>query len=89
MAQAILSLGPSYDTAQPVAYNSCTSNGVELNYPVHEKETLVVVRATKKFHANSTPRMPNIWEKNRFWFINNKLFIPNAKDSQNPFSRRT
>jgi len=36
---AVLSFGTTWETAQPVAYDSMTFKGAELNYPVHEKET--------------------------------------------------
>jgi hypothetical protein len=39
---AILSFGPSYDLARPVAYDSRSFKAAELNYPVHEKELLVL-----------------------------------------------
>ena len=185
---AVLLFGPTHDTARPVAYDSCTFKGAELNYLIHEKEMLVIVRALKKFRtdllghqfevwtdhktlehfhsqkdlsrrqvrwleflsqydatvhylpgekntvadalsrlpttgmpavaslltadnrgtlsrfqledtllknirtgydsdpftkklANSAPGMPNIWEESGFWFVDNRLFIPNAKDT--------
>jgi hypothetical protein len=46
---AVLSFGPSWQTARPVAYDSCSFKNAELNYPVHEKELLAVIRALKKW----------------------------------------
>jgi hypothetical protein len=45
---AVLSFGPSWETARPVAFNSSTFKDAELNYPVNEKELLAVIRALKK-----------------------------------------
>jgi hypothetical protein len=39
----VLVFGPTYDTARPVAYDSCAFKGAELNYPVHEKELLAII----------------------------------------------
>ena len=39
----VLTFGPTYETAQPVAYDSCAFKGAELNYPVHEKELLAII----------------------------------------------
>lgn len=41
---AMLSFGPTWETAQPVAFDSMTFKGVELNYPIHEKELLAIIR---------------------------------------------
>ncbi len=46
---AVLSFGKTWETARPVAYDSCSFKGAELNYPVHEKEMLAVVCALKKW----------------------------------------
>ena len=45
---AVLSFGTSWETARPVAFDSSTLKDAELNYPVHEKELLAVIRAIKK-----------------------------------------
>jgi hypothetical protein len=46
---AVLSFGPTWETARPVAFDSSTLKDAELNYPVHEKELLAVIRAIKKW----------------------------------------
>jgi len=48
---AILSFGTTYATACPVTYDSCAFKGAELNYPVHEKELLTIMRALGKWHT--------------------------------------
>jgi len=45
----VLSFGPSWETACPVAFNSMTFKNTELNYPVHEKELLAIICALKKW----------------------------------------
>ena len=49
---AVLAFGPSWDLARPVAFDSMTFKGAELNYPVHEKELLAIIRALKKWRAD-------------------------------------
>lgn len=39
----VLSFGKSWETMQPVAFNSMMFKGAEYNYPVHEKEMLPIV----------------------------------------------
>jgi len=46
---AVLSFGPSWESAQPVAFESRQMNSAEHNYPVHEQEMLVIMRALKKW----------------------------------------
>ena len=46
---AVLSFGPTWETARPVTFDSSTLKDAELNYPVHEKELLAVIRALKKW----------------------------------------
>ena len=46
---AILSFGPTWETARPVMFDSSSFKDAELNYPVHEKELLAVIRALKKW----------------------------------------
>lgn len=48
----VLSFGQSWETAWPVAFESQTFKGAELNYSVHEKKLLAIVRALKKWHAD-------------------------------------
>ena len=49
---AVLSFGESWETARPVAFESWTFKGAELNYPVHEKEMLAIIRALKKWRTD-------------------------------------
>ena len=49
---AVLSFGPSWESARPVAFDSMTFKNAELNYPVHEKELLAIIRALKKWHVD-------------------------------------
>lgn len=49
---AVLSFGKTWETARPVAFDSMTFKGAELNYPVHEKEMLAIMRALKKWRAD-------------------------------------
>jgi hypothetical protein len=46
---AILSFGKDWETTQPVVFDSMTFKKVELNYLVHEKEMLAIIRALKKW----------------------------------------
>ena len=46
---AVLSFGETWELAKPVAFDSMTFKGAELNYPVHEKELLAIIRALKKW----------------------------------------
>ncbi|RXW12306.1 hypothetical protein EST38_g13546 [Candolleomyces aberdarensis] len=49
---AVLSYGPTWHNARPVAFDSVLFRGAELNYPVHEKELLAIVTALKKWRAD-------------------------------------
>jgi hypothetical protein len=46
---ATLSVGPSWELARPVAFDSMQLKGPEKNYPVHEKEMLAIIRTLKKW----------------------------------------
>jgi hypothetical protein len=58
---AVLSFGPSWDLARPVAFDSMTFKGAELNYPVHEKELLAIIRALKKWRSDLLGSSFNIY----------------------------
>lgn len=49
---ATLSFGPTWETAQPVAFDSMQLKDAEKNYPVHEKELLAIIRALKKWRSD-------------------------------------
>ena len=49
---AVLSFGKTWETARPVAFESMTFKGAELNYPVHEKEMLAIIRALTKWKVD-------------------------------------
>jgi len=49
---ATLSVGPSWELARPVAFDSMQLKGPEKNYPVHEKELLAIIRALKKWRSD-------------------------------------
>lgn len=49
---AVLSFGETVETARPVAFESQPLRAAELNYPVHEKELLAIVRALKKWRVD-------------------------------------
>ncbi|GBE84003.1 hypothetical protein SCP_0510620 [Sparassis crispa] len=51
-SSAVLSFGPTLETAHLVAFDSMQFKGPELNYPVHEKELLAIVHALKKWCVN-------------------------------------
>jgi hypothetical protein len=42
---AMLSFGPTWETARPIAFDSMTFKAAKLNYPVHEKELLAIIHA--------------------------------------------
>ena len=46
---AVLSFGPNWETARPVAFDSSSLKDAKLNYPVHEKELLAIICALKKW----------------------------------------
>jgi hypothetical protein len=49
---AVLSVGTSWQTACPVAFDSMQLKGAEKNYPVHKKESLAIMCALKKWRSN-------------------------------------
>ena len=49
---AVLSFGTTWASAHPVTFDSMTFKGAELNYPVHEKELLAIIRALKKWQVD-------------------------------------
>ena len=44
---ALLSFGKTWETARPVAFESMTLKGAQLNYPVHKKEMLAIIHALR------------------------------------------
>lgn len=48
---AVLSWGETWETARPVAFDSAQLREAELNYPVHEKELLTIIRGLKKWRV--------------------------------------
>lgn len=49
---AVLSWGPTWETARPVAFDSMQLKGAQKNYPVHEKELLSIMRTLKKWRSD-------------------------------------
>lgn len=49
---AMLSWGPTREAACPVAFDSAQLWTAELNYPIHEKELLAIVRSLKKWQLD-------------------------------------
>jgi len=49
---AVLSWGPTWEEARPVAFDSMQLNEAQKHYPVHEKELLAIIQALKKWHAD-------------------------------------
>ena len=62
---AVLSFGPSYELARPVAYNSKSFKGAKLNYPVHEKEQLAIICALAKWRTDLLGHKFEIWTDHR------------------------
>ena len=50
--RAVLSFRKTWETARPVAFESMTLKGMELNYPVHEKELLAILWALRKWKVD-------------------------------------
>ena len=49
---ACLSFGETWESAHPIAYDSMQLNSTECNYPIHEKELLIIIHALKKWHSD-------------------------------------
>jgi len=49
---AVLSWGPTWEEARPVAFDSMQRNDAQKRYPVHEKELFAIIRALKKWCAD-------------------------------------
>lgn len=49
---AVLSWGPIWELAQPVAYDLAPLKDAQKNYPVHEKEMLAIVHVLKKWRSD-------------------------------------
>jgi RNase H-like domain found in reverse transcriptase/Reverse transcriptase (RNA-dependent DNA polymerase) len=49
---AVLSFGPTWESARPVAFDSKTLKDAELNYPTHEKELLAILHAIRKWKVD-------------------------------------
>ena len=62
---AVLTFGPTYETARPIAYNSRAFKGAELNYPVHEKELLAIVHALAKWQTDLLGHTFEVWTDHR------------------------
>jgi len=58
----MLSYGLTRETTRPVAFDSVTLKDAQLNYPVHEKEMLAIIRALTKWRPT--------------WFTHNHLHRP-------------
>ena len=50
---AVLSYSKTWETAQPVAFDSIALKDMQLNYPVDEKELLAIIHALTKWLADS------------------------------------
>ena len=49
---SVLSFGPSWETARPVAFESHAMQGAELRYSVHEQELLSIIHSLRKWHSD-------------------------------------
>ncbi|RXW17945.1 hypothetical protein EST38_g7906 [Candolleomyces aberdarensis] len=49
---AVLSFGPTWESARPVAFYSKPLQGAEAHYPTHEKEMLAIVWALRKWRSD-------------------------------------
>ncbi|RDB19569.1 Transposon Tf2-11 polyprotein [Hypsizygus marmoreus] len=48
----VLTFGPTWETARPVAFESRQLKGAELHYPVHKQEMLAIMRAVTKWRSD-------------------------------------
>ena len=48
---SVLSYGTTWETARPVAFDSMALKSAQVNYPVHEKELLAIIRALQKWRS--------------------------------------
>ena len=48
-SRAVLSFGKTWESACPVTFKSRMFKGVQLHYPIHEKEMLAIIRALDKW----------------------------------------
>ncbi len=62
---AVLSWGPTWEMARPVAYDSMQLTGAQLNYPVHEKELLEIIRGLKKWRSDLLGSHINVFTDHR------------------------
>ncbi|GBE82211.1 hypothetical protein SCP_0405940 [Sparassis crispa] len=62
---ATLSFGPSWETARPIAFDSMQLKATEKNYPIHEKELLMIIRALKKWRSDLMPMPVFIYTDHR------------------------
>jgi hypothetical protein len=49
---AVLSFGPTWETARPVSFDSKTLKDAELNYATHEKELLAILHGIRKWKVD-------------------------------------
>ena len=62
---AMLSVGETWQTARPVAYDSRQLNAAEQNYPTHEKELLAITRALEKWRYHLLGRKFTVYTDHR------------------------
>ena len=70
---AVLAFGNTWETARPVAFDSMTFKGAELNsaelnYPVHEKELLAIVRTLKRWQSIMNGMRPGMMRRERQFY---------------------
>ena len=49
---AVLSFGPTWETARPVSFDSKSLKDAELNYPTHEKKLLAILHGIRKWNVD-------------------------------------